>query len=516
MLMTQAIIQLDALNNTFQSSSSLQNLINNDLAILLLKIASLVVDGQKPNGSWGERAPKEETAYAVLILTYVMSYHGTNPLLRQKAETAISGGRLILLERTAESASGWLWIEKVTYKSEVLSKAYVLAALKRAADLATDNTSNKNVNGYTNGAANGTNGVNGHSLLSNHAHGNVNEHEHDLETNGDGIQDEERVEHVSIYDSPIIVHTSNTEDGYYQRNEWTTDQEQILLGPFDYLESLPGKNMRSQLIQAFNTWLKVPEKSLAVIEKVISMLHTASLLIDDIQDQSLLRRGQPVANSIFGTAQTMNSGNYIYFTALREIQQLHNPQAINIYVNSLIDLHRGQGMELFWRDSLMCPTEEEYLDMVANKTGGLFCLAIQLMQAEATVEVDFVPLVRLLGIIFQICDDYLNLQSTAYTDNKGLCEDLTEGKFSFPIIHSIRANSGNRQLINILKQKPREDDLKRYALSYMEGTDSFNYTRGVVNKLKEEALDRIHGLEKQGLDENIGIRKLLARISLEL
>ncbi|OKL57729.1 hypothetical protein UA08_07231 [Talaromyces atroroseus] len=432
-----------------------------------------------------------------------------HPSLRQEIEKAISSGCSVLLDSTAEFASGWLWIEKVTYKSEVLAEAYVLAALKRAADLTRDNISNHNANGVY------KIGVNEHSALPNHTHSDVVQHS--LQTNGNGSHDEEPVKNGGIEnDSSTIIHTNGTANGYYQRSEWTADQEQILLGPFDYLESLPGKNIRSQLIQAFNKWLKVPEKSLTVIENVISMLHTASLLIDDIQDQSLLRRGQPVAHSIFGTAQTMNSGNYIYFTALREIQQLNNPQAIDIYVNSLIDLHRGQGMELFWRDSLMCPTEEEYLDMVANKTGGLFCLAVQLMQVETTVEVDFVPLVRLLGIIFQICDDYLNLQSTAYTDNKGLCEDLTEGKFSFPIIHSIRKNPGNRQLINILKQKPREDDLKRYALSYMEGTDSFNYTRGVVNKLKEEAFNMIHCLEKQDLEENMAIRKLLARISLEL
>ena len=98
----------------------------------------------------------------------------------------------------------------------------------------------------------------------------------------------------------------------------------------------------------------------------------------------MLRRGIPVAHSIFGTAQTINSANYIYFTALQELLKLGNPKAINVYTNELINLHRGQGMDLFWRDTLTCPTENDYLEMVGNKTGGLFRLAVLLMQAEST------------------------------------------------------------------------------------------------------------------------------------
>jgi len=64
----------------------------------------------------------------------------------------------------------------------------------------------------------------------------------------------------------------------YQDNTWTTEKEKILLGPFDYLFGHPGKDIRSQLISAFNAWLKVPQQSLEIITKVIGMLHTSSLL----------------------------------------------------------------------------------------------------------------------------------------------------------------------------------------------------------------------------------------------
>lgn len=117
-------------------------------------------------------------------------------------------------------------------------------------------------------------------------------------------------------------------------------------------------------------------------------------------------------------------------------------------------------MDLFWRDSLTCPTEQEYIQMVNNKTGGLLRLAVKLMQACSSNSTyfipqrladirDYVPLVNLIGILFQIRDDYQNLQDTQYTHNKGLCEDITEGKFSFPIIHAILSRPDDRQLISI-------------------------------------------------------------------
>ena len=167
---------------------------------------------------------------------------------------------------------------------------------------------------------------------------------------------------------------------------WSREKEMIVMGPYEYLLNSPGKDIRKQLIEAFNAWLKVPAESLAIITNVVGMLHTASLLIDDVEDSSILRRGLPVAHSIFGMAQTINSANYIYFAALHELLKLENPTVIKLYSDELCNLHRGQGMDLFWRDTLTCPSEDDYLEMVGNKTGGLFRLAVQLMQAESSNE----------------------------------------------------------------------------------------------------------------------------------
>ncbi|KAJ4396249.1 geranylgeranyl pyrophosphate synthetase [Gnomoniopsis smithogilvyi] len=299
------------------------------------------------------------------------------------------------------------------------------------------------------------------------------------------------------------------------QKSWAQKQDRVIMGPFEYLNGQRGKDFRSQLIAAFNTWLDVSAESLEIITKVVGMLHTASLLIDDVEDNSILRRGLPVAHSLFGVPQTINSANYVYFYALEELQKLNNKEVITVYAEELLNLHRGQGMDLFWRDTLTCPTEDEYLEMVGNKTGGLFRLGIKLMQAESRAKnvVDCVPLVNLIGLIFQIRDDYQNLHSTEYSENKGLAEDLTEGKFSFPVIHSIRSDPGNLQLINILKQRTSDEEVKRYAVKYMEGTGTFEYTLKVLDVLIQRARKVAEDIDSsRGEGRNKGIEMILDRM----
>lgn len=126
---------------------------------------------------------------------------------------------------------------------------------------------------------------------------------------------------------------------------------------------------------------------------------------------------------------------------------------------------------------------------------------------------DCVPLVNVIGLFFQIRDDYMNLSSTQYTENKGLCEDLTEGKFSFPVIHSIRSNPQNLQLINILKQKTTDDVVKRYAVSYMESTGSFEYCRRRLRSLQEKAL-HLTDVVDEGTGRGAGLRRILDNMAV--
>ncbi|KAL8791677.1 MAG: hypothetical protein Q9195_005760 [Heterodermia aff. obscurata] len=287
--------------------------------------------------------------------------------------------------------------------------------------------------------------------------------------------------------------------------------QNIVAAPYNYLASHPGKDFRKEMIRACNFWLNVEAGELEIIESSISMLHNASLLIDDIQDNSRLRRGFPVAHDVFGQAQTINSANYMYFLAQQNLMQLPHQAAIcKIYNEELLNLHVGQGMDLFWRDSFQAPTEEEYLGMISNKTGGLFRLMVRLMQESSQSEIDLVPLANLLGLLFQVQDDYKNLVSETMTAAKGYCDDLTEGKFSFPIIHAIRnSRCANNAVSNVLRQRTEATRLKEEAVSYMAHvTNSFEYTKRFVRELLDQIDSLLKGLEPRNEELEVALRKL--------
>ncbi|XP_071830224.1 geranylgeranyl pyrophosphate synthase-like isoform X1 [Apostichopus japonicus] len=271
-------------------------------------------------------------------------------------------------------------------------------------------------------------------------------------------------------------------------------QERILLEPYQYILQNPGKEVRVKLTQAFNYWMKIPNDKLEIVSEVTQMLHNASLLIDDIEDSSKLRRGNPVAHSIYGIPQTINTANYVYFLALQKIMALEIPEATKIYMEQLLILHQGQGMDIWWRDNFNCPTEEEYKEMVLKKTGGLFGLAVRLMQLFSTNKSNFKPLIDALGLFFQIRDDYANLQSSDYTDSKSFCEDLTEGKYSFPIIHGILSQPESTQVKNILRQRTTDFEVKKYCVEYLEKIGSFEYTRKIIAEYTELAKKQIQEL----------------------
>ncbi|KIJ46664.1 hypothetical protein M422DRAFT_46083 [Sphaerobolus stellatus SS14] len=289
---------------------------------------------------------------------------------------------------------------------------------------------------------------------------------------------------------------------------WKPEYEAAVLEPYAYLTRTTGKEIRRKLIEAFNVWLKIPEEEVEVINSVVSMLHSASLMIDDVEDDSRLRRGQPelmslvvlcvVVHKIYGIPQTINCANYVYFLAFKQLFKLRDQgpviaeqeaQLDRLVTEELLNLHRGQGLDIFWRDNLICPSEEEYIDMVNNKTGGLFRIAIRLMMALSSSNI----------VYFQIRDDYMNLQSSEYETHKGFAEDLTEGKFSFPIIHAVRANRTDRQVINVLQKRPSTPTLKHHAVDYMrDQTKSFEYTLDVLQNLEKKIRVEIDRMGRNG------------------
>lgn len=273
--------------------------------------------------------------------------------------------------------------------------------------------------------------------------------------------------------------------------------------PFTYIKNLPGKNIRSKLTHAFNHWMKIPTEKLNEIGEIVEMLHNASLMIDDIEDNSCLRRGHPVAHAIYGIANTMNTANYVFFQALERCQKLEHPDAVKVYTKQMLELHRGQGMEIYWRENFKCPTESQYQLMTIRKTGGLFMLGIGLMQLFSDNKKNFTKITAILGLYFQIRDDYINLTSKEYSATKSFCEDLTEGKFSFPILHAINNKKNDQEILSILKKRTESIELKKYCVKLLEEAGSFQYTRNILKKLYDEAQIEIANLGTNEYMDNL-------------
>ncbi len=107
---------------------------------------------------------------------------------------------------------------------------------------------------------------------------------------------------------------------------------------------------------------------------------------------------------------------------------------------------------------------------------------------------EFRELVDQLALYFQIRDDLVNLKSDEYALSKSYCEDLTEGKFSYPILHAIRARPDDTRLLNILKQKTENIDVKKHAVEFMESVGSFEKTREALAAIKGDIASAIAAL----------------------
>ncbi|MCO5596187.1 hypothetical protein L7F22_050247 [Adiantum nelumboides] len=148
--------------------------------------------------------------------------------------------------------------------------------------------------------------------------------------------------------------------------KWSESNERALLGSYDYLDTNPGHGVRSKLINTLDWWLKVPSEKLKLIDETIRMLHTSSLMIDDIEDGSELRRGKPSSHMVYGVPLTINAANYVYFLGISQLIEMsdlkvpgHTPlmstEAVQrMLMEEMINLHRGQGMDLYLRENFIC------------------------------------------------------------------------------------------------------------------------------------------------------------------
>ncbi|KAJ5309708.1 uncharacterized protein N7443_002169 [Penicillium atrosanguineum] len=259
-------------------------------------------------------------------------------------------------------------------------------------------------------------------------------------------------------------------------------------------------------------------------------MNTNTLRVDDIQDNSLLRRGSPATHTIFGISQTINSANLLLMKALKAVTTL-SPSAVSIFTNSLIEGHIGQGMDLYWTHQTNIPTREEYFTMVDGKTGGLFVLMAELMRSEATTnnDLDAKLLMSTVGRFFQARDDYQNLQDAdvptltklcaQYTEQKGFADDLSEGKISLPLLFALEAKGPERgRLLSILQQRKTTGsisvELRKLALQDIVAAGGLTRTKGVILNLQEEVNNLLARFEDRAGERNWIFRLMKKRLEL--
>ena len=297
------------------------------------------------------------------------------------------------------------------------------------------------------------------------------------------------------------------------------------LAPCNYISSLPSKGFRTALVEALQIWLQVDKTRMDTIKRVIDLLHNSSLILDDIQDNSTLRRGRPTAHIVFGEAQAINSATFVYVSAVKLVHQMGSSITMDALLEELENLFVGQGWDLYWKHHLHVPSEDEYLQMVDLKTGGLFRLLARLMLAGAKKiptddEIDFFPLSCLLGRFFQIRDDYMNISSAVYTQNKGFCEDMDEGKISYLVVHCCAQSAQlHDHVLGMFRSTVTNGNMsvegKKYVLSCMEQAGSMQATRKLLVELEDGIDEEISRLEERFEEDNPVLRLLVASLSVK-
>ncbi|KAL4748997.1 isoprenoid synthase domain-containing protein [Aspergillus terricola var. indicus] len=275
-----------------------------------------------------------------------------------------------------------------------------------------------------------------------------------------------------------------------------------------------GEKRASSSIEAPTDGLTIPRPALASIKRVVGLLHHSSLMLDDIEDNSTLRRGRPCTHILFGPAQTINSANYAFVSAFAELQNLRSPKAAAIFIREVKNMHCGQALDLSWKYHAHCPTVDDYMMMIDNKTGAMFRLCVQLMQCDDHINPGH--FVTQLGRYFQVRDDYQNLVSTEYTDQKGFCEDLDEGKISLPLIYTLMNTTPESCVIKGIMQHRTEDGLplhlKKYILQAMENAGALDACLNLAREMQNNLINELHRMEKAFGQKNSLIELILRRL----
>jgi geranylgeranyl pyrophosphate synthase len=246
----------------------------------------------------------------------------------------------------------------------------------------------------------------------------------------------------------------------------------------------------------------------AIIPEVI---HNGTIMVDDVEDDSALRRGKPCTHRIFGVDIAINAGNAMYFLPLLTLIKNKNklpPETFNriyeIYTKEMINLSLGQAMDIAWHRGLANAdsiTEAQYLQMCAYKTGTLARMAAKMAAVLADAKEDTVEklgkFAETVGIAFQIQDDILDLTSKEFAEKKGgRGQDITEGKRTLMVIHTLgKAEPRDKErLKEILKMHTSSQKLRDEAIDIMWKYGSIEYAKQFARNLVRQSWKEVDNL----------------------
>ena len=213
---------------------------------------------------------------------------------------------------------------------------------------------------------------------------------------------------------------------------------------------------------------------------IVEFIHTATLLHDDVVDESQMRRGKSTANHIFGNAASVLVGDFLYSRAFQMMVKLQNMRVMEILSETTNIIAEGEVLQLLNIHNADV-TEQDYLKVIHFKTAKLFEAATRLgaviSHANSQDEAALALYGMRLGTAFQLIDDVLDLSGDAKQIGKNLGDDLSEGKPTLPLL--IAMHRGNTTEAATIRKAIQQGGLGELpaVLAAVNATDALNYVR---------------------------------------
>ena len=265
----------------------------------------------------------------------------------------------------------------------------------------------------------------------------------------------------------------------------------------EYIISAGGKRIRPMLVLLVAKAYAYQGTLHHELAAVIEFIHTATLLHDDVVDESSLRRGRQTANAMFGNAASVLVGDFLYSRAFQMMVSLNTMRVMQILSDATNVIAEGEVLQLL---NMHNPdvSEESYLEVIRCKTAKLFEAAAQLgaLIAGATdAEIDAAgEYGRSLGTAFQLIDDVLDYAGDASAIGKNVGDDLREGKPTLPLIYLMEHGTPEqRELVRACIEHGDEHNFDA-ILTAITSSGALDYTRRAAGIAAQRALDAIESL----------------------